>query len=225
MSETYLTVKDSVFGVLTTQEFFTTQQLEQLITSLKKYFHKISSDDELVLWIKGYNISDVHKRQGFMGGYAKVLTTEHQVEGKESLYQIELQNVPMPLTLHPLYNYGKRPFPNMGYVAFKFATKKLWFKEKEPLQAVLEQMHKDFPDSTEFDVLDQERLYFQVYSRERMQEGYHPISSGSLFIHEDDDDEQEVKRGFRLKLSFKERKNNSGGMGTVVAAHGAGNTM
>ena len=46
MSEIYLTVKDSVFGVLTTQEFFTTQQLEQLIASLKKYFHKISSDDE-----------------------------------------------------------------------------------------------------------------------------------------------------------------------------------
>ncbi len=132
---------------------------ETFITS-KHQFDSVpeAKENTLILWIKGYSVTEEEDEQGFYGHYAMVAIKEIK-GGKYTLHATKLES---ELKRHPQRKLVKQKHPNWGHpVLRKLKAGKELFTKIEEAQKLLERLHEDFP---EVSIPTPTKLHLMIYS-------------------------------------------------------------
>lgn len=136
--------------------------LEQLDV-LRKHFvtsKRISSamPDTLVLWIKGYDISEEEKALGYLGHYVRM-----NVQEGKGFWTIKAEKLPVTFHKHPQRKYPEHKInPNWGHPTLRRIKKGLVFETLEEANEVLGALHQEFPKVT---IPAINKLFLMIYTR------------------------------------------------------------
>ena len=100
-------------------------------------------DDEYVLWIRGYGLSD-EDEFGYRGHYAKLYVTK----GKDGLWTILAEKVEVPLHRHPQRQRPDFDHPDWNYPVMRSVKAERVYDTYDQALGELETLHIDFPDVT-----------------------------------------------------------------------------
>jgi len=113
----------------------------------------------LIMWIKDFDVAKAEKEKGYMGNYA-FLTVEYLED--EKLHTISATKLETELKYHPRRKRMPAKMPNPGHPVLRAAQKGKTFATIEEVQAELEKLHLEYPQTT---VPAQNKLYLMVFSR------------------------------------------------------------
>lgn len=112
----------------------------------------------IVLWIKGYAVSDDEKKQGYIGNYA-VITYKKTDDGKVTLYA---NKVDSELSYHPQKKRSQTRHPNWGHPILRSIQKGRIYESIDDARGELEQLHEEYPETS---IPLTNKLYLMIYSR------------------------------------------------------------
>lgn len=119
----------------------------------------------LILWVKGYALTDAEREEGMMGHYAVI--SFKPVEGKTTLFATKMD---VPLRDHPQRALIMRNNPNWGHPVLRALRKGKTYGTPEEAQADLSLLHEHYPSVS---IPNPGKLYIMIYcssrtARERM---------------------------------------------------------
>ena len=100
-------------------------------------------DDEYVLWIRGYGLSD-SEEFGYRGHYARL----HVVKGEDALWTLQAEKVEVPLHRHPQRQRPDFDHPDWNYPIMRSVKAERIYDSYDQALGELETLHIDFPDVT-----------------------------------------------------------------------------
>ena len=162
----YANASDPMIAAIISEMFrFTTiEQSDERLKQLREVYivSKPKTDEPtsgLTLWIKGYDVTDEEKENGFIGNYA-VLTSK-KVAGK---YSITSTKKPMELKNHPQRLLVKQRVANWGFPLLRSVkADKDRYSSIEEAQKFLLKLHGEFPETS---IPNPGKLYIMIYSKE-----------------------------------------------------------
>lgn len=115
-------------------------------------------DPELVLWIKGFSVTDAEAEKGFTGHFARVSigTTD------KGFYTLQAEKVERPLKTHPQKKRLVSQHPNWGHPVMRAVKKAKRYETIEAASAELELLHSEFSETT---IPGQGKLFVIIYEK------------------------------------------------------------
>ena len=101
-------------------------------------------DDGILLWIKGFGLTDEERIEGVRGSFARVRV----VSGPDSRWTLAARKEWVPPQQHPEPPVASGHMPPFYHWLFKKAEKGFRYPNLSAARADLRQMHEEFPDST-----------------------------------------------------------------------------
>lgn len=118
------------------------------------------ADDGLILWIKGYALTDEETKAGYTGNYAAIGMAKRP-DGKITLETIKLES---DLKYHPQRERPKHSHPNWGHPILRSVKKQRVYETVEEAESELQLLHEEFPEIT---IPLVGKLYLIIYSRQQ----------------------------------------------------------
>lgn len=113
----------------------------------------------LILWIKGFSITEEEAEKGCIGNFAVI--TYRYVNGKWTLYPTKIN---VPITFHPQRRYqNNSKYPNWGHPILRIIRKKKSYRTVEEARSDLTTLHEQFPIAS---IPAKNKLYLMIFSRE-----------------------------------------------------------
>lgn len=141
----------------------------------------------LVLWVKGYEITEDENEKGHLGNFAAI-SYKKTDDKKFTLYATKIE---VDLQIHPQKRRPKAHHPNWGHPVLRRVKKKWFYEEIEEAQADLEFLHEEYPNCT---IPLGNKMNVIIYSK--AYEGDKPIKKFDLIIKPDE-------RGFFIEAVEK----------------------
>lgn len=113
----------------------------------------------LILWIKGYALSDAEKKAGYLGHYAVIAPKKIGPR-----HTIAATKMDAPLKDHPQRAQQRRENPNWGHPVLRSARKGKLYGSVEAAQAELDLLHEHFPGVS---IPNPGKLYIMIYCSDR----------------------------------------------------------
>ncbi len=162
--------------------------------------------DELMLWIRNYDVSQEDRKNGYKGNYARIFIKEvdpgdaDDPDGilfAEKGYTLCVEKIDRPIHKHPQRRVVKKRHPNWGHPILRDIKNRqeksgkpyTRFEAKEELR----RLHIAYPDVS---IPAADTLYIMVYSKEKELAGgsdYKPIQKIILEIKEVDEDQYKIE--------------------------------
>ncbi len=147
-------------------KMFKFDSMEQAIgrlEAIKNHFtisSKLQSENEneVKLWIRGFEITEEEKKHGYLGNYAAIKIQKLD----NGLYTLLAEKQGIDLKFHPQKVRPKRKHPDWGHPALRAIKKNTIFKTTEEAQKLLEQLHTEYPDIS---IPNPGKLYIIIYSK------------------------------------------------------------
>ncbi len=182
----YATVKNPTIEAVAGELFrFTTreQALERLET-IRSHFvlsknQSENNPESLLLWVRGYALTDKEKKDGYSGNYAMV-TVKDADKGKLTL---GMSKVEAELKYHPQRKRPKHRHPNWGHPILRSVKKKKIYSTLQHVEAEFQQLHEEYP---EVSIPSQNKLYIMIYGK-APEGGGSPVQKYILEIKTADD--------------------------------------
>jgi hypothetical protein len=143
--------------------FKTAEQAQARLDVIRKGFvlSKAQQPTEMpsvTLWVRGYGITPEEEGQGFRGHFACIRLVPF-----EKGFTLAAEKLARPLSEHPQKEWRGRSMPNWSHPVLRRLQKKApSFPTFEEAQALLQQLHSDFPETT---IPGEGRLYAMLYRR------------------------------------------------------------
>lgn len=109
-----------------------------------------------VLWIRGFNVSEDEKTQGFKGHFARL--SIQQLENQK--YTVIAEKIPVELSKHPEKAHREHTHPNMGHPILKIASKRSVYADITHARDDLMSLHEEFPTVS---TPGNDKLFLMVY--------------------------------------------------------------
>ncbi len=129
---------------------------DNFIVSSKLPASKI--DGAIKLWIRGYKITEEEEKNGYLGNYAEIKPLK-LADGK---YTIVAAKLDIKLKYHPQRKRPKQKHPDWGHPCMRLIKKENVFETIEDAQAVLGQLHEEFPNIS---IPAVNKLFVIIYSK------------------------------------------------------------
>lgn len=112
----------------------------------------------MVLWIRDFAVTPEEEEEGYLGNYA-FITPEELDNG---LYTLSCVKLDTELKFHPRRKRKKARLPNWGHPILRSAQKQKRYPTIESIQAELDQMQLEYPDTT---IPSANRLFLMIFDR------------------------------------------------------------
>ena len=120
---------------------------------------KESKNPGVILWIKGYDVSESELAKGFLGHFA-LITFKQIDKGRYTLYPTKIAS---DLKIHPQRKYEKRDkHPNFGHPILRAIKNGTEYESPEDAYNVLMKLHQEYP---EVSIPATGKLYIMIFSR------------------------------------------------------------
>lgn len=118
-----------------------------------------ASPEELVIWVKGYGLTDAQKAEGYLGHFVRIVPQQ-----KKNYVTLTATLLPMDVKSHPQREYPKhKDNPNWGHPLLRKLKKGASYPTIEEAQSVLAKLHQQFPNVS---IPGLNKLFLMIYSRE-----------------------------------------------------------
>lgn len=120
------------------------EYLEVIRNSFKvsRFQPKEAKAHSLILWVKGYALTEEEIQQGYTGNYALL----HPEPRDDSGFMIRATKLPAELKYHPEKKRPKRKHPDWGHGILRQIKKGTVYPTIEEVQAMLGRLHQEFPE-------------------------------------------------------------------------------
>lgn len=170
------------------------RRLEQLRESFEiSSTQQTEHGTELLLWIKGFAISEEEGKQGYLGHYARIAPRK-VAEGHIILHATKEE---VPLAKHPQKQRPKLKHPNWGHPILRSIEKKKIYPQLVDAQTELDLLHREYPDTS---IPNVNKLHILVYSKDP-KAGGNPTKKVTLEIKHTQDGKFQIIS--RENTSFK----------------------
>lgn len=165
-----------------TYRFASEEQARQQLNIFRQHFvlskHQgaDSHENNILLWIKGYEVTTAEKANGWTGNYCAIGIVK-KPDGKFSL---EAKKLESDLKFHPQRQRPTHKHPNWGHPILRSVKKKRIYNTVEAAQAELQLLHEEYPEVT---IPLTNKLYLIIYSRQQTP----PAQKFVLEVKVDDD--------------------------------------
>lgn len=165
-----------------TYRFASEEQARQQLNIFRQHFvlskHQgaDSHENNILLWIKGYEVTTAEKANGWTGNYCAIGIVK-KPDGKFSL---EAKKLESDLKFHPQRQRPTHKHPNWGHPILRSVKKKRIYATVEAAQAELQLLHEEYPEVT---IPLTNKLYLIIYSRQQTP----PAQKFVLEVKVDDD--------------------------------------
>lgn len=165
-----------------TYRFSSEDQARQQLNIFRQHFvlskHQggDTQENNILLWIKGYEITSAEKANGWTGNYCAIGIVK-KPDGKFSL---EAKKLESDLKYHPQRQRPTHKHPNWGHPILRSVKKKRIYPTVEAAQAELQLLHEEYPEVT---IPLTNKLYLIIYSRQQTP----PAQKFVLEVKVDDD--------------------------------------
>jgi hypothetical protein len=165
----YATLMHPTIGAVLagTYRFASEEQAKQQLQIFRDHFvlsrhqNEEAGENAVILWIKGYSITDDEKKAGYTGNYA-LIAIKKLPDGKHSLIATKLQS---ELKFHPQRQRPKHKHPNWGHPILRSVKKQRVYSTVEEAQKELQLLHEEYPEVT---IPLTNKLYLIIYSRQQV---------------------------------------------------------
>ncbi len=124
-------------------------------------------EDNLLLWIKGYEITEKEELEGYLGNFCIVSL----VESKEG-FSFKAEKIKKPLSNHPQKKRKNNLHPNWGHPILRKIRKQHFFYGESEARLQLNKLLNEYPKSA---IPAGNRLYIFVWNREYLEGGSKPF--------------------------------------------------
>jgi hypothetical protein len=146
--------------------FATLQQAVSLLDRIGKQCIIASKQDRieadkpptLRLWIRGYDLTEEEKKEGYRGHYARIAI--ERIEGGR--YRLVAEKMPVELKFHPQKERPKFQHPNWGHPILRCVLKNQKHATIEAARNELIRLHEEFPETT---IPGTDKLHLMIFSR------------------------------------------------------------
>lgn len=114
----------------------------------------------LVMWVRGWEISEAEKKKGYFGQFALVSYKKL----KDKSYTLTANKIEMDLKQHPERRYSakKQQHPNWGHPVLREIKKGKTYTSVKAAEAKLEALHKEYPNAS---IPGAGKLYLMIFTR------------------------------------------------------------
>lgn len=164
----YATIMHPTIGAVLagTYRFANEDQAKQQLQIFRDHFvlsrhqNEEAGDNGIILWIKGYAVTNDEKKGGFTGNYA-LIGLKKLPDGKHTLEATKLES---ELKYHPQRQRPTHKHPNWGHPILRSVKKKRIYPTVEAAQKELQMLHEEYPQVT---IPLTNKLYLIIYSRQQ----------------------------------------------------------
>jgi hypothetical protein len=156
----------------------------------------------LVLWVKGYDVTDEERREGCIGNYMKLIPVR---QGDHFIVRVRKR--PEPATRHPARNSKKQTHPNWGVRALRTAQgnpdrkRGKPYKSRAEAEADIDWLREEYPEA----VSDERQGRYGVLIWDPLRsKGPRPVRQFAIYVKKADD-------GFVLMAESEERDGSAAG--------------
>lgn len=148
--------------------FPTEEQAKERLNSLREGFILSKQQPEenpesaIVLWVKGFELTDQEIKDGYIGNYALIAIAKTD-DGK--FYTINTTKLDSELKYHPQRKRVKHRHPNWGHPILRGIKKGRVYETPEEVNDELQRLHEEYPDIS---IPCPGKLYIIIYTREKM---------------------------------------------------------
>lgn len=118
-----------------------------------------SSDDSIMLWIRGLGVTPDLDKKGYMGNFARIFTKTRD----DGMHTLSLEQIDVPLSDHPSRKRQKFKHPNWAHPVLSKVRKEHIYESVETARQDLQKLHVDYPDTSI--PASEDKLYIIVYDK------------------------------------------------------------
>jgi hypothetical protein len=167
MNKRYASVNNPTISAIThaLYRFTSADEAADRVKMLKAHFIIAKKQIEnpthpsVILWIKGYEVTEEERKRGIIGHYAVVSYKEKA--GKFTLYATKMD---VPVSEHPQRAQILRDNPNWGHPVLRSARKGRTYPTLEEAQSELDLLHEQYPKVS---IPNPSKLYIMIYCSNR----------------------------------------------------------
>lgn len=144
----YATIGNPTINAVIKQlyRFDSMEQAQLRLESLKRNFVVSSSikteNNDFVVWLRGYEVTDAELEQGYLGNFAKFIC----IKTEDGKYTIAAEKLDISLAKHPQKKRPKRRHPDWGHQVLRDIKKnKIYFTLEHALED-LQQLQMEYPE-------------------------------------------------------------------------------
>jgi hypothetical protein len=170
------------------------------VVPVKKFADVELKTEDLILWVRGFKISEDEKDLGYEGNFVRISVIEYA-----DSWTLLAEKIPTELKNHPQRRNSKdHKHPNWGHPIMRTIRKGRKFQDIEEADSQLRQLHAEFPETT---IPGPNKLILMVYARTKGQsKDIPPIEKWIFKIENTPDGEfvikmEENKYKGRIKVS------------------------
>jgi hypothetical protein len=115
-------------------------------------------DDQVLMWIKDYAITEEEKKEGYRGNFAVVSIAPLG----ENRFTLKAEKQTLPLNQHPQKKRAPMSVPDWGHPLLRAIQKGYIYSTLEEAQKHLQNMHEQFPKVS---IPGNNRLFTMIYRR------------------------------------------------------------
>lgn len=171
---------DDTFNYLFRKRIFAQRKLglirERYIISVE---NQNLSTDEVLLWIRNYDVSAEDREAGYKGNYGRIYIKKidpndqedpDSVNVSETSYAICIEKIEKPVSHHPQRKIVKHRHPNWGHPILRQIRNTPDFQHASHFEArnELKRLSDEYPDVS---ILTSNQLYIMIYAKEKEHEG------------------------------------------------------
>ena len=116
------------------------------------------SEENLLLWIKGYQITEEEISRGYLGNYCLI-----NIRKSGKIYTFIGEKILKPLKHHPQRKRKPAPHPDWGHPIMRYIKKQPLFDSEIEAKIQLIKLQEQFPKAA---IPGGKRLYLQVFSNQ-----------------------------------------------------------
>ena len=174
----YATIGNPTINAVIKQlyRFDSIEQAEARLVILKQNFvtSKVNKDNDFIVWLRGYEVSDEEIEKGFLGHYAQFIC----IKTEDNKYTIGAKKLDIPLDRHPQKKRPTRRHPDWGHQVLRDIKKrKIYFT----LEDALEEFQKLQIEYPEVSIPTDNGLLIMIYEKPQI-EGDRPIHKYKFMI-------------------------------------------
>ena len=117
-----------------------------------------SANPVIVLWIKGYAVTEAEAQEGYTGHFAQMQLAKR----KDGTFTLSATKLTKPLTNHPQKKRPAAKHPNWGHPIMRAVKRGKLYTTLEAAQEELDRLHLEFPEVT---IPGNGKLYLIIYEK------------------------------------------------------------
>jgi len=174
----YATIGNPTINAVIKQlyRFDSPEQAEARLVILKQNFvtSKVNKDNDFIVWLRGYEVSDEEVEKGFLGHFAQFIC----IKTEDNKYTIGAKKLDVPLDRHPQKKRPTRRHPDWGHQVLRDIKKrKIYFTLEDALEE-LQKLQIEYP---EVSIPTDNGLLIMIYEKPQT-EGDRPIHKYKFMI-------------------------------------------